>query len=203
MFSVCVEKLYSEFKTKIFQIVLLPLALLLTFVLPTMSSWFFYAYLNVLVILPRVFLPQRSWPVNCRAVRTNAWCCIAVWSAGPSATRCPASCSWKSELSLSSLNTNCYVWVRLFQFSREFSCFSPQPWWLAVLLAIFWLFVPPHWSELDASTGRSSVRKKLIACKYLAGKAHWKWKCIAYCLWVMQISRLYRAQYTHILHTWK
>lgn len=74
------------------------------------------------------------------------------------------------QLSFCSLNVNSCVWVRFFQFSNEFSlrklligrfCFSLQPWWLAVLLAIFWLFVPPHWSELDASTGRSSVRKKV------------------------------------------
>lgn len=84
-------------------------------------------------------------------------------------------------------------------------CFFLQPWWLAVLLAIFWLFVPPHWSELDASTGRSSVRKKLIACKYLAGKAFLTLEmegqvhCIVYCLSVIQVFHQYWAQYTYCI----
>ncbi len=122
------------------------------------------------------FLPQRSWPVNCRAVRTNAWCCTAVWSAGLSATRCPASCSWKSESTtdtfsiwfLNGLNINSNFGVKSFHLSNAFSvlkmlvifCFSPQPWRLAVLHIVLWLFVPPYWSELGTSARRSSVSRK-------------------------------------------
>ncbi len=171
--------------------VLLPMTLHLMFVSQRMCNLFIFFCLYIwcfLVILP-CFLPQRSWPVNYRAVKTNAWCCTAVWSAGPSATRCPASCSWKSESTtdtfsiwfLNGFNINGRFWGKSFHLSNVFSvfktlvifCFSPQPWRLAVLLIVFRLLVPPYWSQLGTSARRSSVSRKFTIL-------YWERVCLAW-----------------------
>lgn len=45
-----------------------------------------------------LYVPQKSWPVSCRAEKTSVWCSTRDYSAGPNVTLWPTSCYSKSEL---------------------------------------------------------------------------------------------------------
>lgn len=146
---------------------------------------------------------QRNWPVNFTAARTKAWCCTAAWSAGPSATRSPANCFWRGE-STADVFSSAVVEID----SRTdwfFGVFVFQPWWLAVLLDVFWFSVPPDGWELDAATRRASVSTNMKRSFGKSGPTLPNTAVTRVILFSVQIRRgwssLHRGP-SHHLHRW-